>query len=253
MEKMILVCEDSLEGIFTAIYNAYELKQNHDNIMLQVGEAQGLLFSTYKTVVSDLLKMKKVVRTIINEFGESNYYCFCQALAAEDLEKADAVYHTIVHGLKNKRKSAVMDDITNDYVNKVFCLSRNVNNEILHLKGFLRFKELENGILFSEIGPKNNIITFLAPHFSDRLSNENFMIYDSIRGIIIMHPAKKQWVITRSELLNLDEIKKYSETEQEYQDLFCYFCEKIAIEGRINKKLQRQMLPLRFREYMVEF
>ena len=70
MEKMILVCEDSLEGIFTAIYNAYELKQNHDNIMLQVGEAQGLLFSTYKTVVSDLLKMKKVVRTIINEFGK---------------------------------------------------------------------------------------------------------------------------------------------------------------------------------------
>lgn len=46
---------------------------------------------------------------------------------------------------------------------------------------------------------------------------------------------------------------RYSDREEEYQVLFRQFCHTITVEGRENRKLQRGMLPLRFREYMVEF
>ena len=41
--------------------------------------------------------------------------------------------------------------------------------------------------------------------------------------------------------------------KNEYQKLFQRFCESIAIEARVNPKLQRSMLPLRFRDNMTEF
>ena len=45
----------------------------------------------------------------------------------------------------------------------------------------------------------------------------------------------------------------FSEKEEEYQELFQFFCNRISIRERENRRLQRSMLPLRFRKYMTEF
>lgn len=44
-----------------------------------------------------------------------------------------------------------------------------------------------------------------------------------------------------------------SADERRMQALFRHFCCQISIEERENPRLQRQMLPLRFREFMTEF
>ena len=41
--------------------------------------------------------------------------------------------------------------------------------------------------------------------------------------------------------------------EEEYARLWTGFCQTIAIESRINPRCQRQNLPYRYREDMVEF
>ena len=46
---------------------------------------------------------------------------------------------------------------------------------------------------------------------------------------------------------------EFSEEERNIQELFRYFCRKIMIKERENEKLQRQNLPYRFQEYMIEF
>ncbi|NLL77080.1 MAG: DNA metabolism protein [Clostridiales bacterium] len=254
MEEKYLVCEDSLEGIFTGIYEAYSLKEDHNHLHIQIGEEENLrLFASYTGIIPDSGKAVKVSRTINKELGEETYMCICRALASEDRDKGEAVYKTVVCGLHMKNGRQVMGNLANPYVHKVFELSRSTNNEVLHLKGFLRFQELESGILFAKIGPKNNIVTFLAPHFADRLPLLNFIIYDEIRGLFVVHPASKQWYLVTNTDLDPNIIQNYSEEETKYQELFKYFCHKIAIKERKNLKLQRNMLPLRFQEYMVEF
>ena len=37
MEEFYLICEDSLEGVFTGIYNAYLMKKPHSRIHICVG------------------------------------------------------------------------------------------------------------------------------------------------------------------------------------------------------------------------
>lgn len=247
-------CEDTLESVFTAIYNAYEEKRDHNDTFISLDD-ELYLFADYVDVITDEEKAVKVMRTLKQRFGEQNYLWLCYALATGAQDKAQAVYQTVVEGLKRKvARNHLFDGLVGEYVNRAFVLARGVSGECQHLRGFLRFQELENGILYAPIGPKNNIITFLMPHFADRFPMENFMIYDEKRGILGLHPAGREWyLVNNSENPKEASSFQLSGEEEVYQELFRYFCRKIGIEERRNPKLQRNMLPLRFREYMVEF
>lgn len=253
MDEVILICEDSLEGVLTAIYEAYDRKCVHERTRIRTGESENLeLFVTYEHILSHEDKARKVSDTIIRYFGEETFLIFCKALATEDEEKADAVYHVLVQGIREKNKR-IMEKYSDSYVNKVFELCRYSNNEILHMKEFLRFKELEKKILFATIGPRNNILTFLVPHFADRLPNENFIIYDDTRELCVVHPAGKDWFLMDGGYIRQEAATRYSQTEEEYQELFTFFCKCIEIKERRNIALQTQMCPLHFQKYMSEF
>ena len=250
----ILICEDSVEGICTAVYMAYELHYQPETTFLQIGQEENLfLFADYTTIVPDALKATKVIRTLKKKFGEEAYTMIHRCLASYDKRKANAIYQTIAFGLKQSNKNNIMGNLTNDSIRTVFELSRSCNNEMLHLMGFLRFQELENGLLFSKIGPKNNILLLIADHFSDRFPNEDFVIYDHTRGICIVHPKQKKWTLLSNVGLSDEELVKISSVEIYYQELFTFFCHKIAIDDRRKISLQQQMLPKRFQKYMIEF
>ena len=72
------------------------------------------------------------------------------------------------------------------------------------------------------------------------------------RGLFVVHPRERPWyvLVDSGEQLKLPE---YSPEEKEYRKLFQTFCHSIAIKQRQNSGLQLQMLPLRYREFMVEF
>lgn len=266
-------CEDSLESIFTAVYRAYEEKRDHADTRISLQE-EYWLFAEEIPVESDAEKAGKVMNTLRGRFGEEDFERICLALSSRDTEKAQAVYQTIVWGLSGGcRPGHLLDNLADGRVHTVFSLARNAGNEVRHLKGFVRFSELENGVLISRIAPKNNILIFLMPHFADRFPMENFMICDESRELFGIHPAGKSWYLVQgspfagkretegaAERENVAEQEegaaagwRVSEAEWEYQELFTFFCHKIAIKQRENKALQRNLLPLRFQEYMVEF
>lgn len=254
MSMIVYQCEDSLESIFTAIYNAYEEKRDHSDTRISLNQ-ELMLFAEYILVKADDRKAVKVIRTLKRRFGEKDYLTICNALSSPDDEKGQAVYQTVVKGLaRNAGQGHLFDNLADDDVNKVFALARGAGNEKQHLFGFLRFQELENGILYSRIGPKYNLLTFLMPHFADRFPMENFMIYDDQRNLFGIHPKGRDWYLVHgAEFPEAAGDLRLSEQELKYQELFRYFCHRIAIKERENPRLQRNMLPLRFQEYMIEF
>jgi len=250
----VFVCQDSIEGIFTGVYDGWDSRLGHSKVQLGVAGMDNIeLFMNYIFVDSDIEKSYKVTRTICNRMGGEVYGWICQALLSNDKEKANAVYHTIVAGLSLKNGKKIMDYLTHPNVCKVFELSRNVENEVHHYKGFVRFQELCNGVLFSAIKPSNNVLTALAPHFAERLPIENWVIYDEVRKLFAVHEANKRWAIVVGEHINKEMINNLSAHEREFQRLWKGFCNSISIHERENKNLQRQNLPIRFRDNMVEF
>lgn len=251
---LVYQCEDSLEGIFSAIYQAYEERQKPEDTYISVTEDM-FLFAEYKKTVTDPGKAVKVMRTLRRKFGEEDYYSICLALATVDEEKAQAVYRTVARGLeKEAARGHLLDGQADDQVRKVFELARNAGREYHHLIEFLRFEELQNGILYATIKPKNNLLVFLMPHFADRFPGENFIICDKGRSVLSVHPAGEEWYLLKGEeMLSRINGIGLADGEKEYQELFRHFCNKIAIRERKNLRLQRNLLPLHFREYMVEF
>lgn len=260
-------CEDTLESVFTAIYQAYEEKRDHRDTILSLTD-DPFLFAEDVPVKADEEKCRKVLNTLLRRFGEEDCLRLNMALAAEDTEKAQAVYRTVVNGLQKRcRAGHLFDNLADDHINKAFSLGRKVGTEVGHQKQFLRFQELENGVLFSRIGPKSDVLAFVMPHFADRLPMENFVIYDEKRCLFGIHPAGRSWADKPEAngagpdrpwyLLRGQEtdrpVVSLSEEELQYRELFRQFCHTITIEERKNSKLQQNMLPLRFREYMVEF
>ncbi len=252
--RQVLVCEDSLEGIFTGIYDAYAGKYPLEAVCLALeGQEEMQLFSVYHSIAADSGKAAKVAGTIQRLAGDEVYFSLCAALASTDVQKAHAVFQTVVRIVQAPRMAGrVLERLAEEPVHKVFTLSRRVQNEIHHLREFVRFRELENGVLYSAIGPCNDVVMYLMPHFADRFPLENFMIYDEGRKLLGVHPAGQQWYMMRG--IQVDkELLVSSGGEEKYRELFRYFCHKIAIKERENLNLQRNMLPLRFRNYMVEF
>lgn len=257
MEEFVLICEDTFDGVFTAIYEAYQLRKNeniesHDLIHISVKEPDNYkLFMHYIKIETDMEKSQKVSRTIKRELGEEVFYQLCLALAAECEGKADAVYHTIVLGLKYHDRR-ILDRMHEDAVSTAFACQRSVKREIQHLEGFLRFEELEQEILYARFAPTANLLTFLMPHFADRLPSQNFIIYDEKRQICGLHPKYKQWYLVSGTEIDTDKIV-FSTDEKIYSELFKHFCKAVAIEERTNPELQMNMLPKKFRPYMTEF
>lgn len=252
--KKIYVCEDSIDGIFTAIYDAWSSRYGHDNIAIQVNSNNNFdmeLFSEYIDVPVDEEKALKVTRSIKEKISEEAFEMICYAAFSDNPLKGDMIYRFLILGFAMGPK--VVDHMGSESVMNIFNLKRNVGFECHHYLGFVRFIETKNKILLAKIKPKNDIIRLIAPHFVDRLNTENFVIYDEKRKTAVIHKSSLPWIYVQADEFNMEQFEDLSDREEDFQALWKSFFKTIAIEERRNPKLQRNNLPLRFRDNMLEF
>lgn len=254
MEKTVLLCEDDLESIYSAVYEAFVLKLDPKKTHIQLdGQESMEFFTEYIYVDRDEEKAGKVAKALVRRFGQNVYEHLTYILCHESEKRVDVFYHVIELGLSMKYPETIFSHLGNPWVMEGFEMKRRASKEILHLFGFLRFEELQNGILFARFHPKTDCILFLARHFADRLPSENFIIYDEKREKCIIHPYRSEWYlrtkVKAETFVGLEE----SDAQHFFEMLYKEFCRTIAIQERKNEKLQQNMLPLHFRDCMVEF
>lgn len=250
----VFQCEDSLTGILAGVYDAWDSRLGHENVRL-TAEAYGNLelFCEYVPVEPDPEKAGKVLRTIRKRMGEEACEMIARAAACPDPEKADAIYRMIVIGLHLPDGRQVTGMLTQPQIRRVFELSRRAWHIAHRYEGFVRFRELENGVLFARIDAEADVLPLIGAHFADRLPLENWMIFDRRRKKAAVHPADRPWFL-------LDEVDEESLSllqesgeEARFQSLWKGFHRAIGIESRANSRLQASFLPLKFRTFMNEF
>ncbi len=117
-----------------------------------------------------------------------------------------------------------------------------------HLKGFVRFSELDS-VLVGEIEPKNRVLPLLAPHFAARYSGERLALYDRTHHEIFLSD-RGRWKLLPAEDFRMGPA---GSGERAYRAMWRRYYDTIAIEGRINPKCQSTHLPKRYRHVMTEF
>ena len=254
---IIFQCEDSVDGIFTGVYDAWASRLGHENVGLRIQSQMNYeLFAQYRCVETDSEKAEKVARSIRRKMGEEAYQTIYQAALSMYAEKADGIYRVVVKGMSNRVTPqvarSVIWNLQDPNVSRLFELSRKTGREAHRYLGFVRFRELESGVLFSEIQSENYILPLIGDHFADRFPNENFMIYDHAHNDCLIHGKGRRWFILRDTQPDAEAGAKVSDWELRMQKLWKGFCSSISIESRENGGLQMQMWPLKFRRWMTE-
>lgn len=238
----------------TGVYDAWDSRLGHQNVRLTTACNEDMeLFCEYVRTEPETEKAEKVLRTIRSRLGEEAYEMIAFASACPHEGKADAIYRMIVLGLHLPDGTKISGMLTQPDVRLVFELRRKAWHTAHRYMGFVRFRELQNGALLSEIDSDTDVLALIAPHFTDRLLQENWLIYDRRRHKAAVHPANGGYFIL--EEVDEENLGKLQDSEEEarFGELWKCFHRAVGIESRTNEKLQMSMLPKKFRNFMKEF
>ncbi len=186
--------------------------------------------------ISKIKVTKKILKTI--------YYVYLST----DEHKELIIYYFLLNGLKYQDKIFTMRNLK--CVNSTLKIAKYVSNENHKLKGFLRFQELENHILYAEISPTNNVLELLSIHFMKRLKNEYWIIKDVGRNTYSFYDKQKYYIIA-DENINLKTLGAI-EKEKEVENLWVTFFNTIGIKERKNNRCQMNFMPKKYWKYIIE-
>lgn len=247
----IFLCEDTPDGVFTAIYDAWETGIATEELSIQVEKNHAFqLFAEYRYIQTDLEKAVKVARSVSRKLGNRAYDMMFRVALSYELDKCDTIYSFLKKGFSVGPSITTM--YTDETVCRMFDLQRNVTFERHSFVEFIRFSETEEGILLGKIRPKNQVLSLLGDHFSDRFPEENFVIIDENHQTVLFHPRRQAWYLAPLEQEILDRIWQHRRKD-EYENLWKTFFHSISIGERENYRCQRTHCALRYRDYMVEF
>ena len=171
MEELILICEDSVEGILTAIYRIYEWKLCGKRVKIQTGASDLCLFAQYREVMPDAECAAKVARTLRRRFGEQAWEAISYALASEEADKSQAVYETVAAGLSGRIRGPLLQALAEPCIHRVFALSRSVHRVRERVLQFLRLQEIMD-VMFGQDGLRLSILRGeVFPHYDETTFN----------------------------------------------------------------------------------
>lgn len=125
---------------------------------------------------------------------------------------------------------------------------RHMSGELEKLRGFVRFSDY-NGVLGSEIEPKNQVLPLLRRHFCDRYANEAFFLYDRTHRELLVYAKGHSRILPMDSL----QLALPGDEEVSFRRLWKRFYETIAIKERYNPRCQNTFMPKRYRGTMTEF
>ena len=172
------------------------------------------------------------------------YYVFI----SNENNKELIIYYYLLNYPKYKNSLNYMRNLK--CVSETLRISQKVSRENHKMKGFVRFIELKNKVLYAKIKPDNDILYLLSIHFKNRLKNEYWMIEDVERKIISIYDKQNFYIIKTSDLIINAHNK--SVDEDEFASLWQLFYQTIGIKERKNLSCRQNFMPKKYWPYLLE-
>lgn len=188
-----------------------------------------------------ILEMKKI-------FGLHIFKTLYYLYLSNNNNKELLIYYFVLYSIKFK--NSIFYQLNIPVISDALKTVKYVGNEAHKLKGFLRFKELTNNILYAEIAPENNVIILISQHFKERLKNEYWIIKDINHGIISIYDKNNFYLATIDDV-NINDIL-LSDDEKEIENLWKSFYKIIGINERKNDRCRMNFMPKKYWKYILE-
>lgn len=239
------IYDNSFEGLLTSIYEAYYRSEKPSEIIREKDYSPTLISKPIyiKTDREKYLKVEEGIKKKISTRALNNIYF----TYLSDLEGVDTkIFNYIKLGFKLGKE--LDEHLYRNEVKIIHDCRRKVLLEKHRFLGFIRFKE-SGDFLYAAITPDHNILHLLMPHFVSRFPEEQFIIHDLKRSLGAFYKEDK-WQIFD---LRQDALIPFTQEEYEYEKLWQVFFKTIAIDNRLNPKVQKSFMPVRYWNNLNEF
>lgn len=202
----------------------------------------------FENVINLNLEVNEIIEQVIKDIGKINFkIIFCMFLS-ENNNKELIIYYYYLNSLKYKEKTIYMRNLK--CVSEALRIYKYVKHETHKFKGFVRFKELDNKVLYAEIEPTNNILLLISKHFKLRLNNEYWIIKDIKRNIFSVYDKKNYFIVNGDEFKLLND--SLSKEELDYETLWKDFYKTIGIKSRKNDRCRMNFMPKKYWKNIIE-
>jgi probable DNA metabolism protein len=242
---MIFVYDGTIEGFFTAVFEAYRMGVEPVAIYSSRKDFQTSLLYQTATINIDFIKAERVIAGIkrISYNALEDIYT---AFRHNDTDKDLAVFRFIKLLFCKKREAVNM--LNHPDVITFNNLVHAVSYEIHRMHGFVRFRQTDFGVYYAPVSPDHDILDALAEHFMERYKGMPFCIHDVGRQKMLAYDGIICKILPASQVQIV-----LSEEEQALQSAWRDYYDSVNIKERQNLRLQRQFLPKRYRKFMPEF
>lgn len=239
-DKKVYFTDGTEQGFLTAVFDAYKDQNayvtSEKNFQLSLGQM-------FVNVLPDVEKAERVL-VKIKAIDANAAYDLGLVLRNRETDREQTAFCYVRELVKTGR--SVRGKLSLECVRRMMDLRGQVSNEVHRLKGFLRFSENADGILYAPCSPDHDDVDLLAPHFIARL-NAPFVIHDVWREKAVLYNGKDCIVLPvgRAAIVESDREKFFSSLWKKYYD-------SVNIPARKNLRQQKNYMPARYWKFLTE-
>lgn len=246
--------DKSFEGLLCAIFEAYTGKLFPEKLIAE-NEPPPLFVDHIISIATDKAKANRVWKGLEKKLTPGGL-SFLTMTWLSELPEIDMLLFRYIRKALDSPQSIELNFGDPDIL-EVSKIWKKVSNEKERIIQFTRFQKTADNIFFAPIEPVHNVLSLVTRHFQDRFASQKWIIYDMKRDYGYFYDLSTVTEIhfenkpTSSSSGKLDE-ELLAEDEKIFQKLWKEYFKFITIKERLNPKLHRQHLPVRFWKYLTE-
>ncbi len=241
----MLVYDGEFEGLLCAVAHCLDEGEEPDDFLPRGSAAQTSLFAEEVTVETDPARVDEMCARIRGHISAGALRRCLYAFLSEEKGREMHIFRYLrlafIHGRE------VDAHLRHASVRAVRDMGRRTAHEAHRIRGFLRFRGLRNGLYYAPMQAKCDVLRLVAPYFQRRMGDQDWVIHDLAR--------ERAALCRRGELAFFAAPgfePDLSQSELRAQKLWRDYFEVIAVAERLNPRLQRNLMPERYRRTLIE-
>jgi probable DNA metabolism protein len=243
--NIIYLYDGTLEGMLTAIFQAFARKEDPANITTEQNLQHSLLES-YVPIHTCEEEALRVQAGILETLGNQCYENVKRVFLSEEEAKGGVLLRYLQYTMRAGKRACW--HLANPAVDEFEQILRVVGNEAHYMLQFARFAQVEGGVYYARIEPKASVVPLIMDHFAARFNIQPFMIHDARHGLAGVFDTEKWWLVEANDV----NLPANTQLQDGFEALWQTFYDVIAIEERRNPTCRRNFMPKRFWGNMCE-
>lgn len=250
---VIFKYDKTFDGLLTAVFDAFNRKVFPDKLLSE-NDIEPLFVTELYTVITSAEKTDRVLKGLKKKLMPVSFNMLTYVWLSEETGSDELLFRYIRKVFEQAH--SIEMNFTDDDVLAVRNLAKRVNTEKHRMIEFVRFQKAADNLFFAAIEPDTNCLPLVIPHFKDRFSDQQWIIYDTRRNYGFHYDLKHvtEMTLDNTDLFPDGKLNEnlMAQDEKLFQDMWRAYFKSMAIKERINPKLQRQLLPKRYWKFLTE-